>query len=397
MCFNCRNITRNAAVHKRLIRYHRAQGSTSAKSRHDYLGPQLVLDRCRKLSATVRRLTNFLRSARDRATQLSLTNKLFTRAQANATRGDLVGCATKMARWVNSGMAGTDTAAVDMVTSVLGNLVMAGQKYTKTEQAFYKVIRVYGGPRLTEFVARNLAGPSRRTPERWLQLSRRRYRLGLNEDNIKAVAELLTSAMKAKGIAHPVPCQAAEDESAIQPRADWDQTTDTVIGYCGVQCTGRCERVTECTCHDRHNCWWGDVGEEMAEIGNDDEAYTRMFETHETRRVATQIRVIMVNPLIRGLPNLVIVMSPTCGAFTANDYVAKQWRELHRLWARHLEAVVGPLVGHASDGDSRRRKLQHGFAVAKKHHDQCNGTAYRWQVSLTQHANPTTSTCFLSD
>lgn len=180
MCFNCRNITRNAAVHKRLIRYHRAQGSTSAKSRHDYLGPQLVLDRCRKLSATVRRLTNFLRSARDRATQLSLTNKLFTRAQANATRGDLVGCATKMARWVNSGMAGTDTAAVDMVTSVLGNLVMAGQKYTKTEQAFYKVIRVYGGPRLTEFVARNLAGPSRRTPERWLQLSRRRYRLGLN-------------------------------------------------------------------------------------------------------------------------------------------------------------------------------------------------------------------------
>ena len=35
----------------------------------------------------------------------------------------------------------------------------------------------------------------------------------------------------------------------------------------------------------------------------------------------------------------------------------RQWQETHQLYTRHLLHVLGPLICHASDGDSRRRKL----------------------------------------
>ena len=47
---------------------------------------------------------------------------------------------------------------------------------------------------------------------------------------------------------------------------------------------------------------------------------------------------------------------PTCNCFNA-DFVYRQWEEIERLFENELEATLGPLIGHSSDGDSRRRKL----------------------------------------
>ena len=38
-------------------------------------------------------------------------------------------------------------------------------------------------------------------------------------------------------------------------------------------------------------------------------------------------------------------------------WVREQWKKIDELWAQECFHVVGPVVGHASDGDSRRRQL----------------------------------------
>jgi hypothetical protein len=64
----------------------------------------------------------------------------------------------------------------------------------------------------------------------------------------------------------------------------------------------------------------------------------------------------MVNPLHSKLPRLVLVVSCTCNCFDT-CWVRLQWGRIDQLWRQHCEEHIGPIVGHASDGDSRRRQL----------------------------------------
>ena len=66
--------------------------------------------------------------------------------------------------------------------------------------------------------------------------------------------------------------------------------------------------------------------------------------------------MIIVNPLHDRLPCLVLVVCTTCNCFNS-EWVRKQWDALDALWASDCKGKVGPIVGHASDGDSRRRQL----------------------------------------
>ena len=51
---------------------------------------------------------------------------------------------------------------------------------------------------------------------------------------------------------------------------------------------------------------------------------------------------------------MVLAAIPTDNTFTKED-VADEWQHIRYLWNQHLKASVGPLLCHASDGDSRRR------------------------------------------
>ena len=66
-------------------------------------------------------------------------------------------------------------------------------------------------------------------------------------------------------------------------------------------------------------------------------------------------RVILLNPLHKSLPRLVICLMPTCNSF--DHHVFMQWQIISRNFEKWLEDLVGPLVGNSSDGDSRRRML----------------------------------------
>ena len=62
----------------------------------------------------------------------------------------------------------------------------------------------------------------------------------------------------------------------------------------------------------------------------------------------------MVNLLHVSLPRLVLVESCTCNCFDAT-WVKQQWNRIESLWNKECTNIVGPIIGHASDGDSRRR------------------------------------------
>ena len=64
----------------------------------------------------------------------------------------------------------------------------------------------------------------------------------------------------------------------------------------------------------------------------------------------------MVSLLHDKLPRLVLCVSYTCNCFDS-QWVYKQWTRINQLWEKHCKVVVGPIIGHASDGDSRRRQI----------------------------------------
>jgi hypothetical protein len=163
---------------------------------------------------------------------------------------------------------------------------------------------------------------------------------------VKAAVQLLSSSLKKKGISPgTVMCQASEDETAVIAEVRWNQKLDALIGFCGkVGCDHKCDAGGVVISLDGENG-----------VGTVYEQIVRAFEEH---RVGWYGRVIMINPLCEGLPSIPIMFQSTCNKFDAEDFVRQQWEDLHKCWrdAGGLKEV-GMLIGHASDGDARRRKL----------------------------------------
>ena len=61
--------------------------------------------------------------------------------------------------------------------------------------------------------------------------------------------------------------------------------------------------------------------------------------------------MIIFNTLHEKLPKLVLVVCCTCIII---DWVCKQWDRIDLLWSKECLEAVGPFIGHASDGNSRR-------------------------------------------
>lgn len=166
------------------------------------------------------------------------------------------------------------------------------------------------------------------------------YVLGGHKQNIEAIAKLYRNARDMMSISTtPVPYIKAEDETAIIPRPDYKWDTDEVWGFCGKK-------------GPRHICEESFV----VKVEDDDGAYQRLFEAFQNCQVATHARVIMTNPLHRKLARVILLPQANCNRFTHNK-VLHQWPVLDTLCESILDPVLGPGIGHASDGDSRRRKL----------------------------------------
>ncbi|KAL3696832.1 hypothetical protein R1sor_010908 [Riccia sorocarpa] len=122
----------------------------------------------------------------------------------------------------------------------------------------------------------------------------------------------------------------------IFPR--WESRRDTLIGFCGQK--------------DAHTCH---LGLEVA-VGSGEDVYSHIVDSFGTNVMGSYARVVTVNPLHEKLPKLIVFASITCSSFVAS-WVLEHWQLMKREWDVHCRATVGPVIGHASDGDSKRRKL----------------------------------------
>ena len=139
-----------------------------------------------------------------------------------------------------------------------------------------------------------------------------------------------------------VPGLAAEDETAIEKVISYHQETNELLGFCGFKRDNS----------DEHQC----LGDVHIAVGDDDRSYQRIIDAFNDYKIGNYARVILLNPMHKKLPRVVVCVVSTCNRFNHYD-VYRQWQSIERHFEEHLEDVIGPLVGHSSDSDSRQRKL----------------------------------------
>ena len=91
--------------------------------------------------------------------------------------------------------------------------------------------------------------------------------------------------------------------------------------------------------------------------------YNSIVNAFDQYKVGTYGRAILLNPLHPHLPRIAVLTMPTCNKFDST-FVHRQWQDVERLYEQELKEIVGPLIGHISDGDSQRRKVMVQLATS---------------------------------
>ena len=260
------------------------------------------------------------------------------------------------------------SAIADMVVGYLKNRRFQGEKSTKRVQAFLSTLRTLGGPHIYNFLRANLNLPHERTVRRWTEHSQPRpFVPGVHRRNFEIIRDLYRDIMVFKGITGRVPCLLAEDETAVNAVLRWDAKTDTIVGSCGPLCARGCSLKTECKargCGDPHACLFT-CAQICMIVGDNGTSFQRLQDYVKSHRVARYLRVIIVNPLHPDLPQLPVVLVPTCSTFDYQSYLVPQWDDVEGLFREVIEPIGLVFHGHSSDGDSRRRRafMLHGASV----------------------------------
>ncbi|KAL2631800.1 hypothetical protein R1flu_016486 [Riccia fluitans] len=92
------------------------------------------------------------------------------------------------------------------------------------------------------------------------------------------------------------------------------------------------------------------------EVGFGESDYSKIVESFEQNIQGLYAPVVIVNPLHEKLPRLIVYAYVTCNSFAAS-WVLNHWKGLKQRWDKCCRQAVGLVLGHANDGDARRRKL----------------------------------------
>ena len=129
-----------------------------------------------------------------------------------------------------------------------------------------------------------------------------------------------------------------EDETVVEKVVRWIARDNTLVGFCGVA--------------ENHHC----ISNFVVNVGFEIEGYENIVQVFKMNIRAHFAWVLIVNPLHPRLPRLVILIQLNCNSFDA-AFVRNQWEKVKALWSIHLLDVLGPLIGHASDGDAHKEKI----------------------------------------
>ena len=259
-------------------------------------------------------------------------------------RGDMKAICHQLTKAEEKGLLKEKRILMDTLETVSKNFNVkgkTGQRYKKSVKKFYESLLIMGGPRICNFVAISLEGPSSDAIYKWRKVKLVKFKPGLWEENFKQVLLSLKDLMEMKGVPK-IPWLAAEDETAIEKVISYHQETDELLGFCGLKRDNP----------DEHQC----LGDVHIVVGDDDRSYQRIIGAFNDYKIGNYAKVILLNPMHKNLPRVVVCLVPTCNRFIHYD-VCRQWQSIERHFEEHLEDVIGPLFGHSSDSDSQWRKL----------------------------------------
>ena len=195
-------------------------------------------------------------------------------------------------------------------------------------------------------------------------------------ENFKQIAEMYNGIMYKLNIRR-VPVLMAEDETAIKAIIEYNQKYDELVGFCNVN-----TKIPK-----DHRCFQGNNARFV--VGNDENAYDNIVQMFEKYKIGGYARVVLLNPLHPCLPRIVALLAATCNKFTYEDVLA-QWQQLETLYKCYLEDILGPMNGHSSDGDSRRRKLmllQARCAEGKRYQPITKDDGFHFSVKKEDNVN----------
>ena len=355
-CSFCRELTREQSFLKRIQRLERKSSKSTASQACDnnpshtrplgsvnnkFLSGKHKLAKLKKYrercnTQKIRILSLSKRFARLKSSK----QKLSERIGECAKRGDVAAIIHNFNTAYKQGLLSGKSRLLKFVKNISQNLVRKSPRYDKYTKQIYECLRIIGGPRASRFIASNLCGPSDDTQRRTRRIHQFRYVPSKPSDRVFSHVAKIYSHIKAeKNISGDVLVETAEDETVIISKCEWDCNSDQVWGWCGVN-------------NLHHKC----DPDFVHIIGNDDNSYDELLAAFRNNRMAGFARIVMVNPIHYDLPPMVVLLQANCNKFDAS-MVREQWDEIKCLYDKHLLPVLGPLVGHAFDGDSRRRKL----------------------------------------
>lgn len=332
--FRCRLIVRSKKSNESGMR------NTSCV-RNDYLTEQ---EKIQKLSNQQKKLdsnesTIFLLSRENLRLKLR-TRTLRDKLSEYAKRGSMKSVCSQLEKAAHLGMLEDKTVLKDLLESTAANFHKHanGKRYKASLREFYEVIMYWGGPRLASFIGINLFGPEIHSVYRWRNKKGVQLEFGMAKRNFEVLAKVYKEAMQSIGLCK-IPVEAAEDETAIVQEVSYLQERDVLTGFCGAV-------GADHMCSDDFNI----------KIGEGEEGYNAITDAFSKNKIGNYARVILINPLHPALPKLPAMIMPSCNCFD-HKFVNDQWRELSDYYDAYIKPVMGPLLGFASDGESRRRKL----------------------------------------
>ena len=153
------------------------------------------------------------------------------------------------------------------------------------------------------------------------------------------MAKIYSRIKAEKKISEDVLVETARNETVIISKCEWDCKSDQVWGWCGVN-------------NPQHKC----NPDFVHIIGHDDNSYDDLLAAFRNNRIAGFARIVMVNQIHYDLLHWLRCCKQTVTS-SMPVWLKNNGMRSNSCTTNISCQFLDPLVGHASDADSRQRKL----------------------------------------
>lgn len=180
-----------------------------------------------------------------------------------------------------------------------------------------------GRARIATFVAINLCGPEIHSMYRWRKQQLVHLDGGFEESNFKVLGKLYSEAMSNLGINH-MPVLAAEDEMAILGQISYSESTDELLGFCGVS-------------GEDHKC----LDSFTVVVGNGIQGYNTIVNAFNEYKIAPFSRAIILNICTQNYLGFLFSSCLRVTGSTTNLY-SGSGRQLNVFTSRNFRKLLAP-------------------------------------------------------